>query len=366
VAESDLLGAGIDAAAGAATSAAQGAGGGVGATIGGAVAGAAIGTTVATVAPIAVMAGTAIATAAAASAGGASAALTAFGVGTALGNAIPIPGVGAAIGAVVGAAVALGTWIASVTTDSFHPTPDQAEALLAFGDAWPPFYFLNVDKAVTPDTAARLVRYLLLVAGKIPKGKLGNTGELYNPVSNTSCDNPYMCIADPDYPFTDEEQIAVYYWEYIAAQRAGKVLSAANMTPVVSTPTQAAALLALLRKYGTQVSSWSEVTGNQQQIAAEVKALRLLAGEDGSDAVLNAIVGADVSIQQPTTVDTVATIVTDFLGNGPGQSGGGPWLAGAAVLGLGVVASAVAVTRRRASASDRTARPRALVTTRSR
>jgi hypothetical protein len=144
-----------------------------------------------------------MATAAATSATVAAEAGAAIGIGAAIGNAIPIPLLGAAIGAVIGAFTALGVWLGSATKDTFHPSPLEAEAWLTIFRINPCLLFSGVDNATNVTQAARLVRYFKIVAGEVKTGAKGNTGELYNPVSNDSCSNAYMCQVDPDDVLTD-------------------------------------------------------------------------------------------------------------------------------------------------------------------
>lgn len=155
----------------------------------------------------------------AAAAGDASTALTALGVGSAIGNLIPLPGIGAAIGAVVGALVALGEVLSSAFSDTFAPTPIEAEAWLTVFRLNLCFLFSGVDNAITPEQAARLVAYLKITADEVKKGQKGNTGERYNPVSNDSCSNPYMCRVDPDDPMTDASYLRSVQAECQASQR---------------------------------------------------------------------------------------------------------------------------------------------------
>jgi hypothetical protein len=224
-------------------------------------------------------------------------AAAAVGIGTAVGNAIPIPLIGAAIGAFVGAMTAFGIWLASATKDSFNLTPAQADALLDFFELVPALSFMNVDKALTPTAAAHLARYLMVRSGRVPVGVKGNNGQLYNPVSNFSCDNPYLCRVDPDQPLTDERYVAPHYWQYVAAQRRGVPYVPDR---AVNSPAAAGKLLAALRKHGLEVSGMSEFTGaNAQLIGEEIRALRLLAGESGPDPALTNIFGVDVTVKLP-------------------------------------------------------------------
>lgn len=175
----------------------------VGSVLSGAAQGAVEGVAVTEAATTAVEVGTVVVAVAASAAGDATLAGTAIGVGAAIGNVIPIPGLGAAIGAAIGALVALGELLSSELSDTFHPTPLEAEAWLTIFRLNLCFAFSGVDNAITPEQAARLVRYFKMVSHEVLPGQKGNTGDLYNPVSNDSCDNPYMCRTDPDDPLTD-------------------------------------------------------------------------------------------------------------------------------------------------------------------
>ena len=224
-------------------------------------------------------------------------AAAAVGIGAAVGNAIPIPLIGAAIGAIIGGLTAFGLWLASATKETFNLTPDQADALLDFFELVPALSFMNVDKALNPTAASHLARYLMVASGRVPTGVKGNNGQLYNPVSDYKCDNPYMCQIDPDQPLTDERYIAPHYWQYIAAQRRGVPYVPER---AINTPSDAAKLLAALRKHGGAVSGMNEFSGaNAAMIGEEIRALRLLAGEDGPDMLLTAIFGVDVTVHQP-------------------------------------------------------------------
>ena len=226
----------------------------------------------------------------------AAAAAAAFAISTAIGTAIPIPVIGTAIGVVVGAFTAAGIGIAALARDKFKPSPLQAMAYLEFFHLDPALLFLGVDNANTPEKAARLVRYLRLVAGIVP-----NHGPLYNPVSDRSCKNPYLCRVDPDEPLTDPKVLAHIYaharrgW----AKGARSKDFASYVLPSVRTPTQAKALLAILREHTKTfagLEQWSASKHNDGPVCDEVRALRRLAGESGPDPVLSALFG-DVTVQ---------------------------------------------------------------------
>ncbi len=263
-----------------------------GATIGGAVGtGLGLAGAVATSGVVATVGSALTAGVAATAASGATAAASAIGIGAAAGNAIPIPGVGAAIGAAIGALVAAGTWIANSLKDTFHPTQEQAEDWLWMFRIDPVLCFLNVDKATDPQSAARLVRYFRVIA-EVPVGVKGNNGVLYNPVSNDSCDNPYLCRVDPDEPLTDPAFLDRYFRGLQAvATRTGKQIWQlppgvyhAFAPSTIRTPVEARAALRFLAKHAEAIWAWSEIQGNLGQVQDELRAMKLLAdGKDPSD-----------------------------------------------------------------------------------
>jgi hypothetical protein len=140
-----------------------------------------------------------------------------IGIGAAIGSAIPIPGLGSLIGAVVGAIAAGFHALADALKSRFHPYPvDASAALLVLAHIDPPGFFKAApDAASDAHDFVRIIRYFRVRSGIVPKGYLGNTGELYDPVSSwarpwagTDCGNPYLCAIDPHDPMTNEAHIA--------------------------------------------------------------------------------------------------------------------------------------------------------------
>lgn len=201
-----------------------------------------------------------------------------------------VPVIGTIAGAVIGAVAAVSYWAGK---DKFHPSPLQAMQFLALFEADPGLLFAGINRLTVnsgnrahppEELAARLVRYLLQVSGIVPL-----QGPLYNPVSNYSCKNPYMCRADPRFPLTDPRVLRGVL-EQVRRHRA--------TPPAVTTPAQAAAVLRVLRTNlvtNGSVLGWSEIKNNLPDLRREVAYLRRIAGEAGPDAVLGRLLGGNLA-----------------------------------------------------------------------
>ena len=225
-------------------------------------------------------------------------ALAAAGIITATTAALSIvPVVGTIAGAVIGAVAAISYWAGK---DKFHPSPLQAQQLLALLRADPGLLFAGLDKLTVKsgnpkhpaeELAARLVRYLKLLAGEVPLH-----GPLYNPVSNDSCKNAYLCHVDRSDPLTDPAVL----------RRVKRQVEQHRATPPrITAPAQAAAVLAVLRTdfvTKNNVLGWAPVKASLPDLRREVAHLRLLAGEKGHDPVLSKLLGGDVGAGQPFTL----------------------------------------------------------------
>jgi dienelactone hydrolase len=214
-------------------------------------------------------------------------ALGILGATTAAFSAVPV--IGTVVGAVVGAAAALSYYLGK---DKFHPSPLEAAEWLALWRADPGLLFAGVDRLTATggsrhhpadELAARLVRYFKQLAGEVPE-----QGPLYNPITNLSCTNPYMCEVDPSDPLTDPR--------YLRTVREA-VLAHRLAPPAVHTPAQAAAVLQVLRtdlvRKGS-VLDWTQVKNNLPALRKELGYLRALAGETGDEPVLDKLLGGEI------------------------------------------------------------------------
>jgi len=222
----------------------------------------------------------------------ASAAATVGAAAAAAEAAVPIPVIGAIVAGLVAAGTAIGEALSAAERDGFKPTQQEAEELLVFFRLDPALAFSGVDNAGEPNRVATLIRYLRLVSGEIKPGQYGNNGVW----DRNSCANPYICQVDPTEPLTDPKVLEPIYWQLVANLRKGQSYAAPSM---IKTPAQAQATLTFMRKYGQTSMNWSQLAGAKPQIREEVKALRLLAGEDGPDPALATVLGGDVTVHQP-------------------------------------------------------------------
>jgi len=199
-----------------------------------------------------------------------------------------VPVVGTIAGAVIGAVAAISYWAGK---DKFHPSPLEAQQLLALFRADPGLLFEGIDKAglkgkhghSAEELAARLVRYLKVVAGEVPR-----IGPLYNPISNLSNANPYFGRVDPSDPLTDPRRLHQIKLQVQVHRLA---------PPMVSTPEQAKAVLAVLRAdlvAKGSIVGWSQIKDNLPALRREIAYLRGIAGEKGAEPVLGKILGGDI------------------------------------------------------------------------
>jgi hypothetical protein len=232
-------------------------------------------------------------------------------VGVAAAACSVIPGIGtglcAAGAAIASAFVALGTWISSAFRDTFHPDRATAEAWLMMMRVHPALTMLNVDVAKDPDDGSRLVRYFMIVGGETPQGKKGNNGQLHNPTNSHSCDNPYQCNDDGDEPLTSMavlENVKARYDHWVATGGGKNLQALSSMVPTLHRrPDEARLILAAIRQYPQpfkNIAGWSEIQANLNQVQEQLRALRLIAGEDGPDPgrVLESIFGGDLTVHQ--------------------------------------------------------------------
>jgi|SRR5271166_1574986 len=222
-----------------------------------------------------------------------------------------VPGIGtgicAAAAAIASAFVALGTWISSAFRDTFHPDKATSEAWLMMMRIHPALTMLNVDVANNPNDGSRLIRYFMITSGETPQGKKGNNGQLHNPTNSYSCDNPYQCNDDGDEPLSSMAilQNVKGRFDHWVATGGGKNLKALpSMVPTLHRrPDEARLILAAIRQYPQpfkNISQWSEITANANQVQEQLRAMRLIAGEDGPDPghVLEGIFGGDLTVHQ--------------------------------------------------------------------
>ena len=278
-------------------------------------------------------------------------AAAAVAIGAAIGTAIPIPLLGTAIGVIVGAFTALGIMLKQGLRDTFHPDAAVALAWLLLMQISPGFAFADVD-TVTSHTgdknhpahywAARVVRYLKLVAGIVPNP----TGILYNPTADgyrannlptdTLQKNSYLegQVPDASDPLTDSTFLAKVEAELNSGKR--RLASAPSL---LRTPAEAKAALGLLRGQqfaASGVLGWEAFDPSKHpdvmpDLRQRVKELRALAGESGPDAKLAALLGGDVTPSAPAKDPKVAGVGSGLgfgLGLVPGILLGGALLAG--------------------------------------
>ena len=237
-------------------------------------------------------------------------AATAVGVGAAIGNAIPIPFIGAAIGAIVGALSALGVWLESIGRDTYHPTTADAEAWLTLSRIHPYLAMSDIDRSDDADHGSKLMRYWMVVSGETPKGKKGNSGKLHNPhlqlLENTfNCENPYQCNDDPDEPMSSQvimQDVLDRYHHWVASGGGKNLKALSEMVPTIHRdPNAAKLMLATIRAYPQPFKNqmgFSEIANNLNQLQEQIRALRLIAGEDGPDPgkKLEKIFGGDLTV----------------------------------------------------------------------
>jgi hypothetical protein len=250
----------------------------------------------------------------AAAATGASAAMAA-GIGAAIGMAVPIPVLNVAIAAVAAAVAAISAALADGLKCKFHPDALLAASWLLLFRFCPGLIYANIDrvtiKSGTPARrAARLVRYLRVVAGLVPLGHLGNNGVLYNPNSDgwkklptdKPKKNPYIESGDdPEDPLTNEAACAK-----IDALVTKYGVTSKEIPSLIATQDQAASALAVLRdpKFkNSGVLAWSMLKDPNALagLRAAVARIRQLAGESGTDDALSNLLGGDVTPSVSTT-----------------------------------------------------------------
>jgi hypothetical protein len=121
----------------------------------------------------------------------------------------------------------------------------------------------------------------------VAKGYLGNTGELYDPVSSwarpwagTDCGNPYLCRVDSHDPMTDEKHIA-------------HLMAGGTHAVEIKHPIEARALLKMIRQHLKQIAPFfrQQSAAERQRVRREVIAVRRLAGERTDDRQLAAVFG---------------------------------------------------------------------------
>jgi hypothetical protein len=241
-------------------------------------------------------------------------AATAVGIGAAIGNAIPIPFIGAAIGAIIGAFSALGAWITSIARDTYHPTMADAEAWLLLSRIHPYLPMSFIDQSGDADHGSKMMRYWMVVSGETPKGKKGNNGILHNPhlqlLENTfSCDNPYQCNDDPDEPMSSMvimQDVLDRYHRWVASGGGKNLKAISTMIPTMHRdPNAARLILSTIRAYPQPFKNQMglpEIADNLNQLQEQIRALRLIAGEDGPDPgkKLEKIFGGDLTVHKAT------------------------------------------------------------------
>lgn len=223
-------------------------------------------------------------------------------------NSIPVFGQIAYAASLILAAI--GGAIGGAVEDTFHIDSKQAEAWLTIFRIAPETLFQGVDNTGAPLQAQKLVRYFRIISGEVPTGKYGNTGELYNP-NNNDCKNPYMCAPpDPDEPLTDNAIVTRLhdaFGKWVAD--GSKIGTLVKSVPSQNQhPTDSKQLLDLIRATPgpfMDLMKWDTAVKNKTQIAEQIRAARVRAGEHGPDKYLSAIFG-DVSVT-PTTKDPKMT-----------------------------------------------------------
>jgi len=214
---------------------------------------------------------------------------------------------GAAV-AIAKALQAFGNWVTGLFRDTFHPDKTTSAAFLTLFGVHPALTFLNIDKAQNPIDGSDLVRYFRIVSGAVPAGVKGNNpNNINNPYYDKGCADPYQCREDPDEPLTSPNVVAVvdgYFKKWVASGGGKNIEALPTMVPSLHRhPADAKSILSLIRTYPKpfkDLMAWSEITDNLNQIQEQLRAMRILAGEDGPDpgGVLSSIFGGDFTVSQ--------------------------------------------------------------------
>jgi hypothetical protein len=236
-------------------------------------------------------------------------ALTGLKVGAAAGTvleAVPVfgpilHGAAALFGTIAGA-------IAGAGRDTFKPTPEHAEQLLTLMRIDPGLIFAGIDNATTPEQAARLARYLKLVAGEhpLPHG-ITDPHDVPNP--NSSTDIAYMIHPDPMDPLTDPAYLQHIHDTVFGTKHQRHRARYLAAQPLVVTADTAQRLLAILRHglvqsgvlkgEGTGGGSQEHIIpGHRRDIAGQIRRVRTLAGESGRDERLEKLFGHQVNLPE--------------------------------------------------------------------
>jgi hypothetical protein len=194
-----------------------------------------------------------------------------------------LPGISAILSALGATAFRLGDFVAN-SGGHVHPAPEQADAWLHAFRIDPGLLFSASH--VSPEAAARLLRYLKLASGEHPMQDGWQLGS-----------SPYLAHVDPTDPLTDPEYLGAIRDAVVGTSDSRAALKHLALRPVEVTRETAQRMLALLRHelVASGLPHWAEARANLGEIAREVRRVRRIAGEAGADPVLSRLFG-DVSL----------------------------------------------------------------------
>ena len=217
--------------------------------------------------------------------------------------------------AIAKALAALGEWLTAEFRDTYHPTMSDSEAWLTLSRIHPFLAMSDIDKSdLNAHNGAMMMRYWMVTSGETPQGKKGNNGLLHNPHLQVgehtfNCENPYQCKDDPDEPMSSElimSDVLARYNRWVASGGGKNLKALSVMVPTIRRhPSEAKLILSSIRKYPAPFKAQmglAEITDALDQIQEQIRALRLIAGEDGPDPghQLEAIFGGDLTVHQAT------------------------------------------------------------------
>jgi hypothetical protein len=190
----------------------------------------------------------------------------------------------------------------------------DAEAWLTLSRIHPWLAMSDIDRSDDPNHGSMMMRYWMVTSGETPKGKKGNNGLLHNPhlqigEYSFNCENPYQCNDDPDEPMSSMlvmQDVMNRQQKWVASGGGKNLKALPMMVPTLRRhPVEAQIILNAIRKYPKPFIAqmgFPEISANVNQLQEQIRALRLIAGEDGPDPghQLEKIFGGDLTVRQAT------------------------------------------------------------------
>jgi len=232
-----------------------------------------------------------------------------------------MPGVGNVIGGLIGLFAGIGKAIGGAFRDTFHPQAPEAAAWLLLYQIAPGMIYagenaIHVNTKDAPERAARLVRFLRLVAGAVkPTGPIRHNPSDGKQFGDSEYD-PYIDGPHPDplEPLTDPRVTARVLQQatrHVGHPNAGFVilgrglpgqdLTSPEIPSEIKTPEEARLVLRELRGRvfaASGVPEQGSFKDNAAGLREAVKRVRRLAGEHGEDRYLERLFGGSVAVSR--------------------------------------------------------------------